>query len=261
MPPQTWLAFIALVGLTSNAQEVHARLSDCEVSTIKPVNPQARTPVGPRVYPNGRITIGRATVRDLIELSQAVEEFQVEGGPEWAAKDRFDVMALCPKAVPGTGTYARGYSFTLSAAQRQVVRELLSSRFQLKMSQRNVAGSAFLLLRTKLPLAMTPTSKPDLEPAMSVMQKGAVVDGEAFAINATMDDIAREFYADLQKPVVNKTGIIGPFDFHVKPFDPENRDLDVAVFAIAKRLGLELRKGSASYPTFKITSVSKPDEN
>ncbi|MES2391403.1 MAG: TIGR03435 family protein [Acidobacteriota bacterium] len=236
--------------------------AECEVSTVKPVDANSRDPIpmGPRVFPGGRITIGAATLERLIELAYSLQRFQISGGPEWKDKTVFDVVALCPGLPPGAVS-AKGYRWTLTGAERGALRDLLESRFHLRVRRESVQGPALLLTQGGGAPALKPTTKPDREPAMSVMQRGTIVDGEAFGINASLDDVAREFTADLQKPVVNKTGIQGSFDFHVLAFAEGNTDLELAVKGVAKHLGLEISKGTANVGSLVIESARMPDAN
>jgi uncharacterized protein (TIGR03435 family) len=213
------------------------------------------------VYPGGRITIGRATLKSLVELAYSVERFQIAGGPDWIGKDIFDVVILCPEAATEAFIPSSGYSYNLNSGQRQILRDLLATRFNLKVAHSIVHSRGFQLVKGAGQAPMSATTKPEHEPAMSVMQKGPIVDGEAFGINASMDDVAKEFQNDLQQIVVNKTGIRGSYDFHIKPFDRENKDLEYAIFGVAKKLGLELKKGTVAHDFITIQSASKPDDN
>jgi hypothetical protein len=47
----------------------------------------------------------------------------------------------------------------------------------------------------------------------------------------------------------------------VEPFDEENTDIEFAVRGVAKRLGLELKKGISAYDSLVIESVTMPDAN
>ncbi len=256
-----FLLFFAVPGVLK-AQDAGAKLEgECEVSSVKPVDPAIPSPLGVRVYAGGRITVGRATLRTLIELAYSVEQFQISGGPDWINKDNFDVILLCPSTSKGTFVPSSGYSYNLTSEQRRILSDLLSARFRLKLSRSVVNGRGLLLLKGSGPTMMSPTTKPDREPAMSVMQKGQIVDGEAFGINASMNDVAKEFQTDLQQTVVDRTGIEGSYDFHTMPFDRENKDLEYAVSGVAKKLGLELRKGIVPRDVIIIEHASKPDEN
>lgn len=243
------------------AQETHSHFEkECEVSTVKPIGPGFHGAMGPRVFAGGRITVGAWNLERLIQLAYSVQSFQISGGPEWKDKTAFDVVALCP-ALPMGAMPSKGYRYTFTESERAVLRDLLESRFHLRVRHTTVKGPAFSLIKATGSSALSPTSKADREPAASVMQKGSKIDGEAFGINASMDDVAQEFTTDLQRIVINKTGITGSYDFHVEPFDEENTDIEFAVRGVAKRLGLELKKGISAYDSLVIESVTMPDAN
>jgi uncharacterized protein (TIGR03435 family) len=215
--------------------------------------------MGPSITPGGKIFIGRATLRVLIEFAYSVEKFQVSGGPDWVRNDIFDVTILCPSvSVP---TFAHGSSFRLSAAQRSILRDLLESRFHLKLRKTVTNGPILLLQRGTGPLGLTPTVKPEREAATAVFQKGTIADGEAFGINVSLDLVAKEFAEELQQIVVNQTGLQGSYDFHVLPFAKENTDMEFAVKGVAMKLGLVLKKSKGAYDVLQIESATLPDAN
>ena len=93
---------------------------------------------------------------------------------------------------------------------------------------------------------------------------------EAAYTNCTMDDLSDALAARLDRDVINKTGLTGRYDFHVKPlpsahYDPktsnvENTDFGGIIEGV-KNLGLRLEPGKADTTVIVIDHVERPQEN
>ena len=83
----------------------------------------------------------------------------------------------------------------------------------------------------------------------------------AAGVNMTMAFLAYQLGADLEKPVINQTGLTGGYDFRLVPDDPGNLDLVSAVMRVVDRLGLKLKRGKAPVETIVIGKVAQPTGN
>jgi uncharacterized protein (TIGR03435 family) len=84
----------------------------------------------------GRFADVNATLESLITWAWDVRDFQVEGGPEWAASRRFDVTARSPRPVSET-------------TMRLMVRQLLADRFQLRTRVERREMRRYILRRAR----------------------------------------------------------------------------------------------------------------
>src|SRR5580658_6440210 len=102
----------------------NARGQTFEVASIKPSDPDAR---GSTIkFPNGTFTATNAPARNLITLAYDVQPFQIEGGPNWIADQRFDVLAkMADGVVKGQHDPDR------LPLMRAALQALLADRFQL----------------------------------------------------------------------------------------------------------------------------------
>jgi uncharacterized protein (TIGR03435 family) len=81
----------------------------------------------------------------------------------------------------------------------------------------------------------------------------------------TMDQIVRALVGELRAPVVDRTGLMGTFDFDVR-FVPENSPPDTEpgpslATAIQEELGLRLEKSKGPVEVVVIDHIEKPSEN
>jgi hypothetical protein len=107
------------------------------VASVKP-SADSATPAGmmPLVLPQpGRLTARNATLRALVKTAYGVEDFQIEGGPDWAGSQRFDIVATAPGSS--------------AADQPLMLRSLLSERFGLRahIVQRDMPVFALVRVR------------------------------------------------------------------------------------------------------------------
>ena len=56
-----------------------------------------------RTDPGGSLTVVNMQLRYLITWAYQIQSFQLEGGPNWTASDRFDIVAKPEREVPSTG--------------------------------------------------------------------------------------------------------------------------------------------------------------
>jgi uncharacterized protein (TIGR03435 family) len=230
-----------------------------EVATIKPVNPKGGS-FGPTVYPNGRLFIGSASLKMLVGLALHADEYQITGGPEWASTERYDVNVLPPASSTGE-TATTNPHYTLSERERKMLQAVLADRFGLVFHRATRDGAVYILTLGSGKLTLEDTQHKDAEPGSFLFVRGEIADGELRGRNASMSKLAHEMKYYLERPVVDETGLTGSYDFWVKPFDPENRDVSVAVFGALQRLGLKLKAGRGPVETVVIDKATRPTEN
>jgi uncharacterized protein (TIGR03435 family) len=86
----------------------------------------------------------------------------------------------------------------------------------------------------------------------------------------TLDDFARSTLGVMDRPVINKTGIQGRFNFHLeytpdetssagRPVDPGVAE--VSIFSAVQQLGLKLEPAKGPGDYLVIDHAEKPSEN
>lgn len=231
-----------------------------EVATIKPSAPDRP---GKLFTVKGRqvLTIN-TTVNDLITFAYELHASQIAGGPTWLASDKYDVTGQ-PEApgVPGL------------AQLRAMVRQLLADRFQLAFHRDTRELPVYaLVVNSGGPKLTKNDTNPDGLP--SLLFKGL---GVLPAMNATMADLAGVMQtAVLDRPVIDRTGLAGRYDFTLTwtpdesqfasmgvrvPPPPADANAPSLFTAFQEQLGLKLDSTRAPAEVFVIDRVEKPSEN
>jgi uncharacterized protein (TIGR03435 family) len=264
-----------------------------EVASIKPSGP---APVGgrggggpspnpcvatPLVAP-GRFAVSRVTLVRLFTWAYGIRECRSEigiysGVQEWMKSDRFDVEATIPAGSP---VYGRLAFTNADAPQLQLMlQNLLADRFKLVVRREMKDLLVYNLVVAK-PGKMKPSENqgppadpfgerngialgPGGAPPPGVMLLGnGVLQGTSIPMSA----LTQSFQGQVDRPVIDKTGLKGLFDIHVpvefelptpgQPPVPPNTNPQVL-----EALGLKLESGRGQVEVFVIERAEKPSVN
>ena len=214
----------------------------------------------------------------------------IEGGPGWIDSDRYQITAKA-EGTPGQDMM-RG----------PMLQALLEDRFKLKVHResREVPAYAltvakngpklqsfqegsYMILDFSKPLVMPPPGTPFCGLAM----RKRTASGVDWSVKGgTLDDLAQALGVDLDRIVVNKTGLTGKFDFHLEfavdettaglnalrvgpgaePAFPQPTASDPPggpsiLTAIQEQLGLKLESAKGPREFVVIDRVERPSEN
>jgi uncharacterized protein (TIGR03435 family) len=233
-----------------------------EVATIKPVDPQDKAGRYITMQGDHRFIAKYYTLKLLVAAAYDLTPQAISGGPEWLGADHFDITALTPGA-------------TRPSRDRQMamLRNLLADRFKLTFHREEKEFSIYNLTVDKGGPKLKPsTASPD-EPAALV----STVYPERVSLparNTTMREFASLMQrAALDRPVVDKTGLTGKYDFDLDwspdetqfggelPVAPPDAAAPPFFIALQKQLGLKLEPAKGPVQTIVVDSVSKPSEN
>ena len=238
-----------------------------DVVTIKPNDSGATSIQG--LNWNGRhFTTRASSVNDLIKFAYGVHAKQIVGGPDWMDKERYDIDGVPDKdGMP-------------SAIQLQtMMKKLLADRFKLTLHHEKRDLSAFVLMVGKdgQKLTPTPTERSGPLPGLGF---GPAPGGLRLNVrNGTMEDFTGFLQMlVLDRPVVDRTGITGRYDFHFvftpddslfnghPPRMPAQADSTAEAApgffeAIQKDIGLKLDAQKTAVDVIVIDHVEKPSAN
>jgi bla regulator protein BlaR1 len=229
-----------------------------EAASIRPAAPGARGD-STRTPPGGGLSATNVTLRHLIGFAYQVRESQIYGGPSWVESERYDVIA---KAANEEG---------VAAARPRAVRErlqtLLSERFHLSVHRETKDLPVFALVVTRSGHKLRASTAAEDE-SSTLSQRAA---GEILARRASMQMFASALTDILGRPVLDKTGLAGPFDFTLR-WDPAatmpadlrgTPDLPGAsIFtAVQEQLGLKLESQKGPVEVIMIDRAEHPSEN
>jgi len=214
-----------------------------DVASIKPSNPNPSTPLAatPSILPAlGRLTAQNVTLRMLVMTAYDKQPFQIVGGPAWQNSNKFDITARTADANAKLDQ------------MRVMLQGLLADRFKLKahMETRDVPIYGLVVARDngrlgpklKASTDTCPDFKEQQQKMLEALAKGGISALQSMLgqpgekkpcsltqIPPTAENPAIGFQARGQslellvtlltqlsgRPVVNKTGLTGPYDFEL----------------------------------------------
>jgi uncharacterized protein (TIGR03435 family) len=284
--PKTDLRLTLVITFVATAA---AQTPKFEVASIKPCKtdmPFNARSGGGNSSP-GRLNVECQTVKGLIQAAYVifvngrsiapswVRQVTIEGGPSWIDSDRFEINARAegsPAAI---------------MMQGPMMQTLLEERFDLKTHLETRPVPAYALTVTKggpkfkpfregsctpIPwdLIFSTFPPPEIPPNDHYCRSGGAMKSGVLAIDAqamTLDDFAKIHLTLAGRPVIDKTGIPGQFDFHLE-FAPDESTppgeppAGPTIFtAVEEQLGLKLEPTRGPGEFLVIDSISKPSQN
>src|SRR6185437_12236476 len=179
---------------------------------------------------NGEAELSNVSLHDLIKFAYHLDDSQIAGGPTWLTSELYDVSASFPKHGPP-------FSLELQKA--------LADKFHLATHRE---------LR-RLPvyeLALGPNGAKITDVQFTKGLRRTTINNPSghFEVNAgDAAEITRLFQQQIDRPVIDKTGLKGHYNFTLVVNDwtqPAKTPEDAAPFlrAVSEQLGLELKPAS-----------------
>jgi uncharacterized protein (TIGR03435 family) len=235
-------------------------LPQFEVATIKLPGPQDRI-ITLYNYPGGRVVISLYTLALLLHEALGVQRFQFVGAPAWIDSDRFMIEAKPPASSKLISFTPSNREAPLVEEQRQMLLALLIDRFQLKFHRESKEGVVYLL--TKGP--HEPMFELPKHPEYRMFSAGLLGGGNGTVSGgkATMEFIASQLTRSVGGPVIDRTGLTGPFDFTLEHvYDPaEEHDMVTIAQRTVRGLGLKLERSRGPMEMIVIDHLEKPSAN
>jgi uncharacterized protein (TIGR03435 family) len=249
-------------GLQMQSASPRPPFDSFEVATIKPVESDRE---------KGRFLIMRGTdtfvgknytLELLIAAAYELNPREISGGPDWAESEHFDILARTPGAVPPT-----------HEEQMRMLRNMLAERFKLSFHRQQKVFSIYELRVEKSGSKLKPsTAAADAPPALisTVYPQHILMP----ARNASMADFVSILQrAVLDRPVVDKTGLSGRYDFDLQwapdetqfggeiPVAPPDASSPPFFTAVREQLGLRLVATRGPVEALVIDHVERPSPN
>jgi uncharacterized protein (TIGR03435 family) len=177
-----------------------------EVATVKPADFESRSGRYIKMDGANRFVEKNYTLKLLIAAAYDLNPRTIFGGPSWVDSDHYDILAVTPGEVQPTHD-----------EQMTMLRSLLTDRFKLTFHREPKVFSIYELQVAKSgPKLKASTALPDapavVGPAV-VYPERVVLPGR----NATMGNLVSLLQrAILDRPVLDKTGLSGRYDFDLE---------------------------------------------
>ena len=259
---------MAVVGGWVNAQT--QQKPAFEVASVRP-DVSGSHPRSIQYSAGGRFTASNIPLRALIEEAYGIRAFQLSGGSDWVNSDQFSVTAK-----------AEG-----NASKDQVramLQTLLADRFQLVLRRESKEVNVYVLGLAKGgpklkevtldETNLTHEASPFATAGGGGMRFGGI--GRLAGVKASMpqlvamlSDIKLNGASILDRPVLDRTGLTGVYDFKLE-WSGEEQSSDgsapnaagASIFtAVQQQLGLKLESTKAAVELFMIEQAGKPTEN
>ena len=253
---------VLLTGAAFAQSDVPPKFELADVHVSHPTAVQFRN--GPYLRA-GKYQLRYATMIDLVALAYGVDNDKVFGGPSWLEISYYDVIAKPPAG-------------TSKDKIKAMLQTLLGDRFQLQVHPDSRPMPAFALTAGKhVSLKKSDDSAdaackfiPPDPPANGAPAAGLPLFRNACrnttmaSLAARLNDMPASFFYLNGKPVIDRTGIAGAFDFEVS-YNPRafgNRggtapaDI-VSLFDAVDKLGLKLEAATLPIPGIVVDSVNR----
>jgi uncharacterized protein (TIGR03435 family) len=254
------MAFTQNLGIKS--AKPRPKFDAFDVATIKPVESDKKTGSYIKMDGDHRYIEKDHTLKMMIAAAYNLNPRMISGGPAWMESDHYDIVAVTPGEVRPD-----------RAEQMTMLRALLADRFQLTFHREPKEFSIYELEQAKSGSKLKPSALPaDAPPAVitTVYSDKLVMP----ARNVSMDDFTAVLQrAVLDRPVVDKTGLTGRYDFDLEWAPDETQfggdvgkasdEANATPFfkAVQEQLGLHLKATRGTVQALVVDKAEKPSEN
>jgi len=253
------VAAVLVVGAMAQAQSVRPKFDAFEVATIKRTDPDEKSRL--LMMQGDHRFIGKNyTVKLMIAAAYDLNPKTISGGPEWVNSDHYDIVGVTPGDVRPTRN-----------EQMSMLRGLLSERFNLTFHREVKEFSIYVMevakSGSKLKASEAAADGPPVVGPGVVHPQKIVLPGR----NASMADfVAVMQRAILDRPVVDKTGLPGRYDFELEwapdetqfggelPPAPADAPSPPLFVAMREQLGLTLEATRGPVQALVVDKVERP---
>jgi uncharacterized protein (TIGR03435 family) len=267
---------LLLVGLAVAALPLAAQ-SDAprfDVASVKPNLGSSGTSTW-SLLPSGRFAATNSELRMLIFNAYGVTPDRLLGGPDWIKSDRFDILA---STAPGAS----------ESTMLTMLQALLADRFKLVLRREARETAVYSLVIAENDGRVEKALRPVDCKASPTESKAAVgkVASRCSALlmrqpgtgmsayqseGVTLNELANTLSRRVGRPVINRTGLAGEFQFELSWLQdlqagaaaapaPAN-DGPTLFTALQDQLGLKLESGRGPVEFLVIESVERPTPN
>ncbi|HVY94139.1 MAG TPA: TIGR03435 family protein [Bryobacteraceae bacterium] len=201
-----------------------------------------------------RLTYTNVSVRDCIMSAWNVKDYQIDG-PDWLRSDRYDLVATA--AAPAEEDALKG-----------MLQSLLLERFHMKMHLETRELPVYAMVVSKGGAKLKDAAAPG-RPAIRMNGGGVVF--TSVTIADLIELMTRAHLAELDRPVVDDTGLTGRYDVTVNLFGTQEemtsalskRDFGSSIFTlIQEQLGLKLEPKKLPLQMVVVDQAERtPSEN
>jgi uncharacterized protein (TIGR03435 family) len=226
------------------AGSLAAQIPEFDAASVKPSAGGGRKSL---IASPSRITFSNVTMRDCLMAAYDVKDYQISG-PDWMRTERFDIVATIPAAAsdgPAPENTMPG-SVVLTGTMRLMLQKLLTDRFRMTIHREKRDLPVYAMVVGKNGTKLKETENPGKS---SFRMNGGSVAFTSVTVQELIDDMSQMRSAEMDRPVVDNTGLKGRYDFTVALFGTQDEmmaalnkgDFGTSIFTlIQEQLGLKL---------------------
>lgn len=197
-----------------------------------------------------------------------MKSWLVFGLPPWAESARYDILGKASDVDPAV------MKKLTPEQRREMMLGLLHDRFGLQAHMETKPQPVYELsvLPEGIKFHQAPLPQPvDGEPAPKRNRSTSTSNGKLTAKGISITDLASTLSYQVERVIVDKTGLTGEYDFELTwtPEDKAGKEVDngtgdtppVIFTALKEQLGLKLTPSKAPVPTVVVDKVVPPEEN
>jgi bla regulator protein blaR1 len=236
--------------------------------TIKMPTPVKGRPMHAVQFKVDRFMATNFTLLELIKLGYRMQETQIIGGEDWLHSDRYDVDAKISSAE-----LEKLHQLDASQAsqeRREMIQALLADRFKLGVHRETRQLPVYVLVTAPEGLKMQLANPGDTYPSGIKYPNGKPIvpgllspkGGELVGQGATVSYLVESLAIQLDRPLLDETGITGNYDFTLdwSP-NPSAALQNVSLFAaLEQQLGLKIEEQESPVEMLVIDRAEKPSQ-
>lgn len=209
-------------------------------------------------------------IKALLQIAYGFDAPVVDA-PDWATNTFYDINARSDEAADAR--LAKITDNEVRLEKRNAIRVLLAERLGLKthMETRNSSIYNLVVAKGGVKMQAVPVPKPaDGEapgppPPANVQAHGSRHGLEFVGTNASMRAIAGALSSQVEAPVVDKTGLMGTYNYTLqfgRDWSANDPDGWPSIFtAVQEQMGLKLEAEHEDVPNVVVDHIVKPTEN
>lgn len=244
-----------------------------DIVSIRPApTPDANFHVSVSSLPHSsRFEATNLPVKALLQIAYGFDA-PVVGAPDWATNTFYNIVARSDEATDAR--LAKLTDNEVRLEKRNAIRVLLADRLELKthLETRNSAIYNLVVGKGGVKLQASPTPPPPANgeapaapPPADTAAHGSQHGLEFVGSNASMRAICGALSSMVQAPVVDKTGLIGAYNYTLQfggAWSEKDPDGWPSIFtAVQEQLGLKLESVHEDVPNLVVDHIVKPTEN
>jgi len=273
-------AFAVFVVAGLSAQEGLTTASFEAASIKRNVSGAENWALNPR--PTGQFTVTNGTIAALVQAAFLVQDYQLDGLPDWTRRERYDIVARLDAALAAR-PQPDGYDPTWALA----LRSLLIDRLRLRVHREVVEKPVFALVRARRDGTLGPNLKPAefdcdalREQAVAAARRGGtppatntpdrvrcgmrMTSGRILYGGSHLDEFRGALSRNIGRAVLDRTALEGRWDFELtyateaelKSGQPV--DAPDLFTALVERLGLKLQSSTGPVEMVIVDRIERP---